>query len=187
MKALLICGLFALICACTPPPVPAGVAATGFAEVNGVLYHDAALYSGVYQLFHPNGQMKSRTAYQHGRKHGSDETWYTSGAKQTERSYRNGVKTGVHQGWWENGQPKFLHPFDEKGAYHGVVKEWYESGQLYQELTFQHGDEDGTQKAWKTDGRIKANYVVKNGERFGLIGLKRCVTVVNETGTVEHK
>ena len=34
---------------------------------------------------------------------------------------------------------------------------------------------------WKDDGTIKANYEVVNGERFGLIGLKKCYTVtVNE-------
>ena len=36
------------------------------------------------------------------------------------------------------------------------------------------GKEVGSQKLWQEDGRIKANYEVKNGERFGLIGLKKC-------------
>ena len=30
---------------------------------------------------------------------------------------------------------------------------------------------------WDLDGNIKANYEVINGERYGLIGLKKCFTI----------
>ena len=30
---------------------------------------------------------------------------------------------------------------------------------------------------WDLNGNIKANYEVINGERYGLIGLKKCFTV----------
>ena len=37
------------------------------------------------------------------------------------------------------------------------------------------GYEEGSQKAWWQNGVIRANYVVKNGRRYGLIGLKLCM------------
>ena len=50
-------------------------------------------------------------------------------------------------------------------------------------FNYKKGKESGSQRLWKTDGSIKANYDVVNGERFGLIGLKKCyqVTVGNDT------
>jgi antitoxin component YwqK of YwqJK toxin-antitoxin module len=50
-----------------------------------------------------------------------------------------------------------------------------------------NGKEEGTQKAFKSDGRIKANYTVINGERFGLIGMKRCFTVDNEESQIIYE
>ena len=61
--------------------------------------------------------------------------------------------------------------------YHGNVKEWYSNGQLYRDFNFNNGKEVGSQKLWKLDGTIKANYEVVKGERFGLIGLKKCYQV----------
>ena len=40
-----------------------------------------------------------------------------------------------------------------------------------------NGKEAGKQLLLKSNGNIKANYEVVNGERFGLIGLKKCYTV----------
>ena len=37
---------------------------------------------------------------------------------------------------------------------------------------------------WELDGGIRANYVVKNGHRYGLIGLKNCKSVENEEGSL---
>ena len=39
---------------------------------------------------------------------------------------------------------------------------------------YKNGKEVGSQRLWKADGSIKANYEVVGGERFGLIGLKKC-------------
>lgn len=82
-------------------------------------------------------------------------------------------------GWWSNGNQKFIYHFSD-GLQKGVSKEWFESGQLLREMHYANGQEEGSQKMWNEDGSIRANYVVKNGRRFGLIGLKNCKSVNDE-------
>ena len=82
-----------------------------------------------------------------------------------------------HLGWWEDGTPKFEYHFNTKGAYEGKRKEWYKNGQLVRDFNYVSGKEVGSQRMWAKNGKIRANYEVKNGERFGLIGLKKCYTV----------
>ena len=92
-------------------------------------------------------------------------------------------KIGKHIGYWENGQPQFEFYFED-GEHHGVAKEWYQNGQTYRTFHYEHGYEQGSQKMWWENGIIRANYVVKNGRRYGLIGLKLCM---NPNDTVLKK
>lgn len=39
-----------------------------------------------------------------------------------------------------------------------------------------NGVEDGCQRSWGFNGEIKANYSVKDGQRYGMIGRKECYT-----------
>jgi antitoxin component YwqK of YwqJK toxin-antitoxin module len=75
---------------------------------------------------------------------------------------------------FRSGQPQFEFYFED-GEYHGVAKEWYQNGQAYRTFHYEHGYEQGSQKMWWENGIIRANYVVKNGRRYGLIGLKLCM------------
>ena len=38
------------------------------------------------------------------------------------------------------------------------------------------GKEAGAQRMWNEDGTLRANYVIKEGRRFGLLGSKPCAT-----------
>ena len=42
---------------------------------------------------------------------------------------------------------------------------------------YKNGYEHGQQKIWYPDGRIKSNYIIKNGRRYGLLGIKNCINV----------
>ena len=88
--------------------------------------------------------------------------------------YHAGKKIGKHLGFWENGQPQFEFYFED-GEHHGIAKEWYQNGQPYRTFHYEHGYEQGSQKMWWENGIIRANYVIKNGRRYGLIGLKLCM------------
>ena len=74
--------------------------------------------------------------------------------------------------------PSRTYVFDNNGRYNGKVEEWYVNGQKLREFNYTEGLENGKQKLWDLDGNIKANYEVINGERYGLIGLKKCFTVI---------
>jgi antitoxin component YwqK of YwqJK toxin-antitoxin module len=44
-------------------------------------------------------------------------------------------------------------------------------------LNYQKGHEEGEQKWWYDNGKIKANYIIKDGRRYGLLGTKNCINV----------
>ncbi len=152
---------------------------------NGVLLYKTAPFNGVLMSNYNSGTIKCKVEYRDGRKDGSENQWFENGNKQVERFYAKGFKVGIHRSWWDNGMIKFEYHFNDKGQYHGEMKEWYQSGQLLRAFNYVNGKEDGSQKLWKPDGNIKANYQVVNGERFGLIGLKKCYTVTVNSDEVK--
>ena len=88
-------------------------------------------------------------------------------------------KEGIHTAWWPDGNPKFQYHFinDE---HHGEAKEWYSNGKPFRFFHYTIGHEDGLQQMWWEDGSIRANYVVKDGEQYGLIGRKLCKNNLSE-------
>lgn len=152
---------------------------------NGILYYHNSRFEGILSSQYETGENLTRIEYKDGKKHGRELRWYKNADTLVERFYVEGYKTGVHKSWWPNGNLKFEFHFNEKGEHHGVMKEWYESGQPLKVFNFENGKEQGSQKLWKPDGSIKANYEVINGERFGLIGLKKCYTVTVGKNEIE--
>lgn len=148
---------------------------------NGVLFYNKVPFEGLLVSYYEPEKLKSKIEYVGGKKHGFENQWYKNGEKLIERFYKAGFKTGTHKSWWEDGMLKFEYHFNEKGEFHGIVKEWYKNAQVFSDFNYVNGKEVGSQRMWKNNGTIKANYEVVNGERFGLIGLKKCYTVtVNE-------
>jgi antitoxin component YwqK of YwqJK toxin-antitoxin module len=98
---------------------------------------------------------------------------YPGGALMEMRNYHAGRKTGIHKGWWENGKMKFLYHF-KNDMYHGAVQEWTEEGRPFRFFNYYEGQEEGLQRQWWPDGAVRANYVVRDGEQFGIIGRKIC-------------
>ncbi|OSY89112.1 hypothetical protein WH52_00165 [Tenacibaculum holothuriorum] len=148
-----------------------------FTLKNGVLFYKNEPFSGIVNTFYNTGELKSKSKYILGKRDGFYKGWYTSGSKSFERLYASGVKFGVHVGWYENGQSKFNYHFNGQGDYNGELREWYPNGQLYKVFNYKNGKEEGSQKMWQPNGKIRANFVTKKGERFGLIGLKKCYSV----------
>ena len=144
---------------------------------NGVLHYKSAPYNCLLLTYYPDRSLKSKAPYTKGRKQGVERHWFENGMLALERPYSKGIKTGVHRAWWIEGNLKFEYHFNEDGAYHGQRREWYTSGQLFRDFNYDNGQETGSQRLWKLNGNIKANYTVYLGDRFGLIGLKKCATV----------
>jgi len=144
---------------------------------NGVLFYYEMPFTGVLETHNDNVVLIATITYVAGKKHGRETQWYGNGDLLLERFYANGFKTGIHKSWWPSGDLKFEYHFNNKGEFDGVVKEWYKSGQLFRDFNYNSGKEVGHQRMWKTDGTLKANYKVVDGERYGVIGLKKCYTV----------
>lgn len=138
-------------------------------------------FSGFLTAFNMAEKTTSRTGYFNGLKEGKAEAYYETGALKESRFYLHNRKHGKHKGWWQNGTLKFDISF-ENGLTQGESLEWYEDGTPYKAFHYLNGQETGSQKMWELDGGIRANYVVKNGHRYGLIGLKNCKSVENEEG-----
>ncbi len=144
---------------------------------NGVLLYQGLPFNGILVSSYDSLTFKMKLAYKEGRKDGYEKQWYPNGKIAQSRTYSKGIKVGNHLGWWEDGSEKFYYNFNEKGEFEGSRKEWYQNGQLIRDFNYSKGKEVGSQRMWTETGKIRANYEVKNGERFGLIGLKKCYTV----------
>ncbi|WBX70179.1 toxin-antitoxin system YwqK family antitoxin [Tenacibaculum retecalamus] len=152
---------------------------------NGVLLLNETPYSGIVEDYYSKEKLKSTSVYFQGKKHGIYNGWYISGNKWFQRFYTNGLKTGIHIGWFDNGKPMFKYHFNTNGVYNGSITDWYMNGALLNKFNFKEGREEGSQKTWQPNGKIKANFVTKNGERFGLIGLKKCYSVAIENEKIK--
>jgi len=149
---------------------------------NGVLFYKNGAFNGVLFSYYNEDLLRSEIQYVKGKKHGYEKQWYPNGNRLVVRWYEAGVKIGIHKSWWDNGDKKFEYHFNDHGAFHGLVKEWYKSGQVFRVFHYINGKEVGSQRLYKNDGTIKANYEVVNGERFGLIGLKKCYSLTVDSG-----
>ena len=162
------------IVAASVPTVFKPSADKGFTLNQDTIFFNNSKYSGfVYTLYNEKDTMQL-AGFLNGLEEGVQKKWYPNKQIASVRMYHAGKKIGKHLGFWENGQPQFEFYFED-GEHHGIAKEWYQNGQPYRTFHYEHGYEQGSQKMWWENGIIRANYVIKNGRRYGLIGLKLCM------------
>jgi antitoxin component YwqK of YwqJK toxin-antitoxin module len=141
----------------------------------GILFAQNNPYSGFIIDKYPSGILASKNGYLNGKLEGIQEKWFENGTKKELRWYANNHKIGKHEGWYANGQKRFEY-FIENDIPIKIHREWYPGGQLYTLFGYnKEGQPEGTQQMWFENGQIKANYVIKNGRRFGLFGAKGCM------------
>ncbi|MDA9339433.1 hypothetical protein N9Q68_00520 [Polaribacter sp.] len=162
------------------PNVEKDKSAVEFELINGVLFFKEKTYSGIANEFYSSGKLKTKSEYYQGKRYGTYKGWYESGNKWFERFYTNGLKSQIHRGWYLNGNQMFEYYFNTKGLYHGSVKDWHENEIVAKHFNFVDGVEDGSQKMWDLSGKITANFYTVNRDRHGLIGLKKCVSILHK-------
>lgn len=145
----------------------------GFYFNQDTLYFKASKYSGKQYLLYPNKDTLFIKSYLKGMLEGEQKQWYPNGILGEKRLYISNKKEGLHKGWWENGKPKYSYQF-YNDEFHGEVLEWYFTGQLFKKFHYHIGHEEGSERLWYENGNIRANYVVKKGKKYGLIGIKLC-------------
>jgi antitoxin component YwqK of YwqJK toxin-antitoxin module len=184
--AILILAFFSL-CSCeqktskierTSVKIPESIvvlADTNLSERQGVLFYAQKPFSGFVIESYQNEKLASKNGFLNGKLEGKQEKWYADGSKMEIRFYHDNRKVGKHIGWWENKQMKFEY-FIENDVPIKTHHEWYPNGQLYALSNYNNeGQPEGEQKMWFETGQIKANYIVKEGRRFGFLGAKGCM------------
>ncbi len=152
------------------------IGTAGLQQKGAVLMFNNLPFNGYLVKYSPQGRLLSKTGYVEGKREGIAEVHDESGNQIERRYFKANKKVGFHEGWWPNGQKKFEYTFID-GLHHGEYKEWQMDGKPYKEFHHEMGFEVGSQKMWDSDGSIRANYVVKKGHRYGLVGLKNCKSV----------
>lgn len=147
----------------------------------GILYYRGKPFTGQAFALYPNGDTAKLAAYDDGKQDGAMLSKYPNGQIAEQRYFINGKKEGVHKGWWENGRQKFEYHF-VNDEYEGAVTEWGQNGGLFRQFHYENGHESGSQKMWWDDGTIRANYVIINGQKFGLFGQKLCTNTLSNAG-----
>lgn len=144
-----------------------------FSNHQDTVYFAGQFFTGFRYALFPNGDTQFVKAYFNGVEEGAQKTWYDNKQLAEQRFYINGKKEGLQQGWWPDGSPKFMYTANSD-AYTGELKEWNFAGLLYKHFHYVNGQEEGSQKLLWDNGTVRANYVVRNGKKYGLIGLKLC-------------
>jgi len=144
---------------------------------NDTVFLNAKKYSGyLFELHANNIDTFSIQAYFNGLQNGTEKKWFPNGKEMESREYQQGKKQGRQIAFWENGNKKFQFTAKDD-AYEGELKEWNMDGTLIHLANYKNGQEEGTQKLWYNNGKIRANYVIINGRRYGLLGTKNCINV----------
>ena len=137
------------------------------------VYFEGKLFSGFLFELNSGGDTMFVGSYFNGVEEGRHAKFYPDGTREEERFYINGGKDGPQRGWWPDGKSKFLFTcYDNE--FEGKFEEWSDSGLLIKQFNYKKGYEEGPQKLWWSNGGVRANYVVKNGRKYGLIGLELC-------------
>ncbi len=107
-----------------------------------------------------NGEMKSKTPYVDGKKHGVDTGWHENGRKSYEKMWRDGNSHGVEIGWYES-RLKHWEKMRKDGKEHGRGTWWWDNGQKRWEIMWRDGEHHGMDTTWDYNGqkRIEAYYI----------------------------
>ena len=145
-----------------------------FNKHQDTLYHGDHFFTGYRYALYANGDTAELQSWFNGVEEGKQKKWYSGKQVSEERFYINGRKEGLHRSWWPDGKPKMYFEADAN-EYNGLFKEWYSSGMLGKEFHYVNGQEEGPEKLWWDNGTIRANYVIRDGKKYGLLGIQLCI------------
>lgn len=154
------------------------VSDTGLHQHGPVLYYGNTPFNGTLFQCNAAGDTLLLDPYTDGLQNGLQTLFYPSGKIRESRLYVQGKREGIHRGWYADGMRRFAYQY-HNDVFDGVFCEWYDNGNLYRQMHFVRGQEDGSEQIFEDDGTVYANYVVRNGRRYGLTGTKHCLS---ETG-----
>jgi len=143
-------------------------------EKSRLLYLDGELLEGVLKNVGMFGDIVF-TSYLNGLKHGLEHSFYEGGEPKHVRIWQDGKRNGIFASYWLDGSAKQISSY-KNDILEGELEEWFVTGIKAREFSYELGKEEGRQVMWYEDGTIRANYVVRNGRRYGSIGTKGCTS-----------
>lgn len=144
---------------------------------NDTVFLNSIKYSGyLYEMNSISNDTLLIEGYINGLQSGISKKWYSDKKLMEIRMFNNGKKDGRQVAYWENGFKKFDF-IAKEDVYEGELKEWNIDGKLIHLGNYKNGQEEGAQKLWYDNGKIRANFFIINGKRYGLLGTKNCVNV----------
>ena len=158
----------------TVPPFYLNALDKDFSKHQDTVFYKDQFFTGFRFTLYPNGDTAILQSYFNGVEEGTQKKWYPNRQLQEERFFINGKKEGMHKGWWPDGKARIVFTAN-CDTYEGEFKEWYSNGLLQKHFHYKHGQEEGSQRLWWDNGTVRANYVIRDGKKYGLIGLKTCV------------
>ena len=178
------CFIFFIAIGCAAPVKKESVQAIvlnsndpALSAVNGIVLFNNQIFTGtLYTLYPDSKDTADIRSYFQGKENGTWKKFYPGGKIKEIRSFDNGKKTGDYTTWWENGN-KQQHYFFKDDEYEGLCSEWNINEVLIKEMNYKKGHEEGPQKSYYDNGKIRSNYTIINGRRYGLLGTKNCVNV----------
>ncbi len=146
---------------------------------NGLAMNGSTIFTGkIFSLSANQKDTAEIVGFYEGKEHGIWKKFYPNGKVMETREFRNGKKVGCLKAWWPNGTLKLQYSFAD-GEYNGSCREWNDRGLLIKAMNYRMGYEEGSQKQFYDDGKIKANYIMTGGRRYGLLGTKNCENVAD--------
>lgn len=145
-------------------------------ENTGVFYQGKPFSGKLYSLDPQTQDTLKMESYLKGNRHGKWVQYFPGHVLKEQRTFEHGKKVGVFVQYYPTGKKQQAYHF-QNDEYQGLAREWNESGVLIREMHYVAGHEEGSQKLFYDNGQVRANYVMKNGRRFGLLGTKNCVNV----------
>jgi len=145
-------------------------------STNGIKFAQNKPITGIVYALYPNKDTAYIKEFRVGKEHGTWKKYHDNGNLHEIRYYENGKKEGKFLAYWRGGELKLEYHF-ENDLYEGTNRVWNPDSTLIQEMNYHKGQEEGSQKVWYDNGKIKSNYVIKDGRRYGLLGTKNCTNV----------
>lgn len=147
-------------------------------ENAGVFYQGKPFSGMLFRLDSQTQDTLKIESYLKGNRHGRWVQYFPGHVLKEFRTFEQGKKIGLWVQYFPTGKKQVAYNF-QNDEYQGLAREWNEKGVLIREMHYVSGHEEGAQKLFYDNGQVRANYVMKDGRRFGLLGTKNCVNVTS--------
>lgn len=150
----------------------------GLTKNDGLYYYNGQVYNGTIDNRSLGRKIFSQVIIKDGKIHGDFIEKYDNGVKRTLMKYVDGLKDGVQKGWHKSGQLSYQY-IAKDGHLTGDYKEYYPNGNIQIESMYELGQEV-KKKIYTSEGKVIANYHIKNGKYYGLLGSSSCIGVFQQ-------